>query len=303
MVKASTTHRPPGSKSGLVPGRLLLDEARREGRAVAALNFYNAETLLAHVGAANEHGASIILQTTESTISYLGLRMVVAMARAAAEEMGRPAALHLDHGASYDLAARCVEAGYTSVMIDGSKLPFDENCALTRRVVGMAHAAGVSVEGELGHVAHNDEGEDPSRFFTRPELAARFVAETGVDALAVAVGTAHGFYKGEVRLDFGRLSRIREAVGETALVLHGGSGVPDELLRRAVACGINKINFGTELKDAFTLAVKRSLAATDEIDLRKTFAPAVAAVRDVSLNKIRVCSAQGSDPRRATAEG
>ena len=303
MVKASTTHRPPGSKSGLVPGRLLLDEARREGRAVAALNFYNAETLLAHVGAANEHGASIILQTTESTISYLGLRMVVAMARAAAGEMGRPAALHLDHGASYDLAARCVEAGYTSVMIDGSRLPFDENCALTRRVVGMAHAAGVSVEGELGHVAHNDEGEDPSRFFTRPERAARFVAETGVDALAVAVGTAHGFYKGEVRLDFERLSRIREAVGETALVLHGGSGVPDELLRRAVACGINKINFGTELKNAFTLAVKRSLAATDEIDLRKTFAPAVAAVRDVSLDKIRVCSAQGSDPRRATAEG
>jgi ketose-bisphosphate aldolase len=286
-----------------VPSRVLLDEARREGRAVAALNFYNAETLLAHVGAANEHGASIILQTTESTINYLGLRMVVAMARAAAGEMGRPAALHLDHGASYDLAARCVEAGYTSVMIDGSKLPFDENCALTRRVVGMAHAAGVSVEGELGHVAHNDEGEDPSRFFTRPELAARFVVETGVDALAVAVGTAHGFYKGEVRLDFERLSRIRGAVGETALVLHGGSGVPDELLRRAVACGINKINFGTELKDAFTLAVKRSLNATDEIDLRKTFAPAVAAVREVSLDKIRVCSAQGSDPRRATAEG
>jgi ketose-bisphosphate aldolase len=303
MVKASTTHRPPGGKSGLVPGRLLLDEARREGRAVAALNFYNAETLLAHVGAANEHGASIILQTTESTINYLGLRMVVAMARAAAEELGRPAALHLDHGASYDLAARCVEAGYTSVMIDGSKLPFDENCALTRRVVGMAHAAGVSVEGELGHVAHNDGGEDPSRFFTRPERAARFVAETGVDALAVAVGTAHGFYKGEVRLDLELLSRIREAVGETALVLHGGSGVPDELLRRAVACGINKINFGTELKNAFTLAVKRSLNATDEIDLRKTFAPAVAAVREVSLNKIRICSARGSDPRRATAEG
>jgi len=139
---------------GLVPSRSLLDAARREGRAVAALNFYNAETLLAHVRAANECRASVILQTTESTISYLGLRLIVAMARAAAEEMEMPSALHLDHGASYDLAARCVDAGYTSVMIDGSRLPFAENCALTRRVVEVAHAAGVSVEGELGLSSH-----------------------------------------------------------------------------------------------------------------------------------------------------
>jgi ketose-bisphosphate aldolase len=215
------------------------------------------------------------------------------MARAAAEEMARPVALHLDHGGGYELAARCVEAGYTSVMIDGSKLPFDENVEVTRRVVELAHAAGVSVEGELGHVAHNEEGGDISRIFTRPEDASRFVEATGVDALAVAVGTAHGFYKGEVRLDFERLGRIRDAVGDAAaLVLHGGSGVPDELLRRAVECGIRKINFGTELKNAFTLAVKPSLSASDEIDLRKTFAPAVEAVREISSAKIRVCSLQ-----------
>ncbi|HEX8151045.1 MAG TPA: class II fructose-bisphosphate aldolase [Pyrinomonadaceae bacterium] len=280
-----------GAGRTLVPSRRLLEEARREGRAVAALNFYNAETLRAHVGAANECGASVILQTTESTIKYLGLGMVVAMARAAAEEIERPVALHLDHGGSYELAARCVEAGYTSVMIDGSKLPFGENVGVTRRVVELAHAAGVSVEGELGHVAHNQEGGDISRFYTLPEDASRFVGETGVDALAVAVGTAHGFYKGEVRLDFGRLEQIRDAVGgRAALVLHGGSGVPDELLRRAVSCGIRKINFGTELKNAFTLAVKRSLSAGDEIDLRKTFAPAVEAVREISSAKIRVCS-------------
>src|SRR5215207_7496803 len=264
-----------------VPSRQLLEEARREGRAVAALNFYNAETLRAHVQAANECGASVILQTTESTIKYLGIGMVVAMARAAAEEIERPVALHLDHGGSYELAARCVEAGYTSVMIDGSKLPFDENVGVTRRVVELAHAAGVSVEGELGHVAHNEEGGDISRF----------VEATGVDALAVAVGTAHGFYKGEVRLDFERLEQIRDAVGSAAaLVLHGGSGVPDDLMRKAVECGIRKINFGTELKNAFTLAVKRSLMASDEIDLRKTFAPAVEAVREISSAKIRVCS-------------
>jgi ketose-bisphosphate aldolase len=293
MGDNAETGRAPGR--GLVPTRQILDEARRERRAVAALNFYNAETLRAHVDAAKALDAPIILQTTESTINYLGIGLAVAMARAAAEECLQPVALHLDHGASYDLAARCVDAGYSSVMIDGSKLPFGENCALTRRVVEMAHAAGVSVEGELGHVAHNDDaaGGDAARFYTDPGAARRFVEETGVDALAVAVGTAHGFYKGEVRIDFGRLAAIREAVGLTALVLHGGSGVGDDLLSRAVESGISKINFGTELKNAFTLSVKASLAASDDIDLRRTFAPAVEAVRKVSAAKIQACRASG----------
>ena len=278
----------------LVASRPLLSAAYRSQSAVAALNFYNAETLLAHIRAANALRASIILQTTESTINYLGLGLIVAMARAAAAQMEKPVALHLDHGGSYELAERCVEAGYTSVMFDGSKLPFAENCALTRRVVELAHAHGVSVEGELGHVAHNDEAaaDDITSFYTRPEDALRFVEETGVDALAVAIGTAHGFYKGEVRLDFERLDRIRDAVGErAALVLHGGSGVPEELLRRAVAHGISKINFGTELKDAFTRAVKTTLADTDEIDLRKTFAPAIYAVQQMAAAKIKICRA------------
>lgn len=277
----------------LVPSRQLLAAAMSERSAVAALNFYNAETLRAHINAANEAACSIILQTTESTINYLGLRMAVAMARAAAEEAQQPMALHLDHGTSYDLAARCIDAGYTSVMIDGSKLPFEENVAITRRVVELARARGVSVEGELGHVPHNEEApedtEDIAKFYTRPEDAARFVAETGVDALAVAVGTAHGFYKGAVRLDFERLEQIRDAVGDVALVLHGGSGLPAGLMRRAIECGIAKINFGTELKNAFTLAVKQSLADSDDIDLRRTFAPAVKAVQEISAAKIRVC--------------
>ena len=273
----------------LVSSRKLLDAARLSGCAVAALNFYNAETLRAHLNAANAAGAPIILQTTEATINYLGIRLAVAMARAAADEAAQPFALHLDHGASYELAARCVGAGYTSVMIDGSKLPFAQNVALTRRVVQIARAAGVSVEGELGHVAHNDDGDDPARFFTRPDDARRFVAQTGVDALAVAVGTAHGFYKGEVKLDFPRLQEIRDAVGEVALVLHGGSGVPDELMQEAIRCGIAKINFGTELKNAFTRAVKASLLASEDIDLRRTFAPAIQAVQNVSAAKIRVC--------------
>jgi len=276
-------------KSRLVPSYGLLRAAQVEGKAVAALNFYNAETLRAHINAANECQAPIILQTTESTINYLGIEMAVAMATAAAGEIVKPVALHLDHGASFDLVRRCIDAGYSSVMIDGSKLPFAKNVQLTRKVVEIAHAAGISVEGELGHVAQTADGGDITQFYTQPEDARRFVEETEVDALAVAIGTAHGFYTGDVRLDFARLREIRDAVGDTALVLHGGSGVPDELMKEAIRNGIAKINFGTELKNAFTLAVRKSLLSSDDIDLRRTFAPAIKAVEEVSKSKIRIC--------------
>lgn len=275
----------------LCPSRQLLDAASREGKAVAALNFYNAETLIAHVRAANALGESIILQTTEATIDYLGLGMIRGMAAAAADQLEHPVALHLDHGSSYDLAARCIDRGYTSVMIDGSKLSFADNCALSRRVVELAHAAGVSVESELGHVGQNSEpAAGDKQFLTEPNDARRFVNETEVDALAVAVGTAHGFYKGEVKLDFDRLREISAAVPNTPLVLHGGSGVSADLLRRAIACGIRKVNFGTELKNAFTRAIKTSLSSSDDIDLRRTFAPAISAVEEISRSKIQICS-------------
>ena len=270
----------------------LLESARHSGTAVAALNFYNAETLLAHVRAARGLNRSIILQTTESTIDYLGLSMIIGMAKAAAEQLEQPIALHLDHGASYDLAARCIDHGYTSVMIDGSRLPFKENCEVTRKVVELAHSSGVSVEGELGHVAHNDQvdQEDASAFYTQPENASRFVEETSVDSLAVAVGTAHGFYKGAVHIDFDRLRQIKKAVPNTPLVLHGGSGVSAQLLQASVEAGICKINFGTELKNAFTRSVKSTLSTTDDIDLRRTFLPAIAAVETISREKIQICS-------------
>ena len=269
----------------------LLDAATRAGNAVAALNFYNAETLIAHVRAANALNESIILQTTEATINYLGFSMIIGMARAAADQLEKPVALHLDHGSSYDLAAHCIEHGYTSVMIDGSKMSFADNCALTRRTVDLAHSTGVAVEGELGHVGQNsDSTAATTDFFTEPTDAARFVTETGVDALAVAVGTAHGFYRGEVRLDFDRLKEISAAVPDTPLVLHGGSGVSAELLREAIAAGIRKINFGTELKNAFTKAVKASLSSSDDIDLRRTFSPAISAVEEISRSKIQICA-------------
>ena len=286
----------------LCPSRPLLDDATRTGKAVAALNFYNAETLLAHMRAAKALNASVILQTTEATINYLGLRMIVAMANAAADELEEPVALHLDHGSSYELAARCIEHGYTSVMIDGSKLSFSDNCSITRRVTELAHSTGVSVEGELGHVGQNNEtaSGDRTQFFTRPEDASRFVNETEVDALAVAVGTAHGFYKGAVEIDFDRLKQINAALPHTPLVLHGGSGVSAELLQKAIVCGIRKVNFGTELKNAFTQSVKASLSSSDDIDLRRTFLPAISAVEEMSKSKIRICS-RPTDERQASS--
>ena len=275
----------------LCPSRPLLDAATRAGKAIAALNFYNAETLIAHVRAAKASNESIILQTTEATIDYLGFGIIVAMARAAADQLEQPVALHLDHGRSYQLAARCIDHGYTSVMIDGSKLSFADNCAVTRRVVEVAHAAGVSVEGELGHVGQNtDPNAAATKFLTEANDAARFVSETNVDALAVAIGTAHGFYKGEVKLDFDRLQEISAAVPNTPLVLHGGSGVSAELLQKSIALGIRKVNFGTELKNAFTRAVKHSLSSSDDIDLRRTFAPAISAVEEISRSKIQICA-------------
>ena len=275
----------------LCPSRPLLDAATHAGKAIAALNFYNAETLIAHLRAAKANNESIILQTTEATIDYLGLGMIIGMATAAADLVEQPVALHLDHGRSYELAARCIDKGYTSVMIDGSKMSFADNCAVTRRVVELAHSAGVSVEGELGHVGQNNEPtSSAAQFLTEANDAARFVSETDVDALAVAIGTAHGFYKGEVKLDFGRLQEINAAVPNTPLVLHGGSGVSAELLQKCIAFGIRKVNFGTELKNAFTGAIKRSLSASDDIDLRRTFAPAISAVEEISRFKIQICS-------------
>jgi fructose-bisphosphate aldolase, class II len=275
----------------LCPSRPLLDAATRAGKAIAALNFYNAETLIAHVRAVRATNESIILQTTEATIDYLGLEMIVAMATAAADQLEQPVALHLDHGRSYELAARCIDHGYTSVMIDGSKMSFADNCSVTRRVVELAHAAGVSVEGELGHVGQNsDPTATTTQFLTEANDAARFVTETNVDALAVAIGTAHGFYKGEVKLDFVRLQEINAAVPNTPLVLHGGSGVSAELLQKSIALGIRKVNFGTELKNAFTRAVKHSLSSSDDIDLRRTFSPAISAVEEISRSKIQICA-------------
>jgi tagatose 1,6-diphosphate aldolase GatY/KbaY len=266
---------------GLVNAKELLQEAMRSRTAVGAFNFYNLESLLAVVRAATR---GVILQTTDSTINHCTLPLVMSMARTVAESCPVPLALHLDHATSLEVVRQCVEAGYTSVMIDGSKLPFEKNVEITREAARIAHARGVPVEGELGRIGR-DEAVVVSNF-TEPGQAAEFVKLTGVDSLAVSIGNSHGFYQDEVKLDFGRLERIRDAA-RIPLVLHGGSGIPDADLRRAIQGGICKINVATELKDAFMAKIRES---GKEIDLRKAFKPAMEEVSRIVRRKIEIFS-------------
>lgn len=201
----------------------LLKKCQRDRTAVLATNFYNFETLTAVMQAAQRMQAPVLLQLTRSSINYMGLEQAVGMGRRAIADYGVEGWIHLDHGGSVELVERCLDAGFDSVMIDASERPFDENVSTTRRVVELARPYGVNVEAELGYVAKLGQAQGGG--FTTPEEAARFVEATGVDALAVAIGSAHGFYKQAPRLDIERLAQIHAAT-DAALVLHGSSGIP-----------------------------------------------------------------------------
>ncbi|NLY56700.1 MAG: class II fructose-1,6-bisphosphate aldolase [Firmicutes bacterium] len=272
----------------LVSLRELLQEAKRGRYAIGAFNFSNLETLRAIILAAQRRSAPVIIQTSQTAIKYAGLEYIVAMARVAGEQAGVPVVLHLDHGTDLATIEACIKAGYSSVMIDASHHSFTENIRLTKEVVAMAHAHGVSVEAELGRLAGQEDeisvGEREAAF-TDPAEARAFVEETGVDALAVAVGTAHGLYRGEPHLDFLRLQQIAELVS-IPLVLHGASGVPDASIRQAIACGISKINIDTELRIAFYRAVKNFLDHHDTYDPRKFLSPAIDAMAELVEAKI-----------------
>lgn len=278
--------------------RELLMDARRHSYAVGAFNVENMEMIQAVIAAAQAERAPVLLQTTPGTLKYAGTALFSAMARALAEKASVPVALHLDHGDSFDLCARAAADGYTSLMIDGSKLPLEENIALARRVVEMAALCPgrPAVEAELGKLGGKEDdlevkpGDD---LYTDPEEAARFVAETGIDSLAVAIGTAHGFYKGKPKLAFDRLARLRDAVS-IPLVLHGSSGVPDEDVQRAITLGVCKVNFATELRVAYTQAVRECLQNDAAVyDPKKFGAPARKAVVDLVRHRIHVCGANG----------
>ena len=236
----------------------MLRAARKEKRAVGAFNVANYETALAVLKAAESEKSPVIIQVYDRLFqSYKAADIAGTLIRLA-QRANQPIALHLDHGSSLDHVAVALHAGYSSVMFDGSRLPYEENAAKTKLAVELAHAAGCSAEGEIGHVAQGDETS-----LTSVDEAVSFAEATGVDALAVSIGTAHGYYKAEPKLDLARCKAIGEALPDLPLVLHGGSGTPLEAVRESIRCGMAKINIATEYMDTY---LKSSRAELEKLD-------------------------------------
>lgn len=234
----------------------LLKNAQANGTAIGAFNIENMEMAQAVIDAANEANRPVILQTTSSTLKYAPPSVYAGMVSALAEKSRVPVAMHLDHGNSYALSMECIEAGYTSVMYDGSLLSFEENIRITQEVV---EAAGnIPVEAELGSVGGKEDDHEAENTYTDPDQAAEFAMRTGIGSLAIAIGTAHGVYKGEPKLDIDRLTAIRKRVN-VPLVLHGASGLSAEVVRICIREGICKVNFATELRIAYSDGVKAYL--------------------------------------------
>ncbi|CCF09106.1 ketose 1,6-bisphosphate aldolase [Pantoea ananatis] len=241
-----------------------LAHAQKQGYALGAFNVLDTHFLRALFAAAEQQRSPFIINIAEVHFKYVTLDQLVEAIKFEAAKHAIPVVLNLDHGLHFEAVMQAIRLGFTSVMFDGSTLSYEENIRQTREVVKAAHAVGVSVEAELGAVGGDEGGalfgEADSEKFTDPRLAAEFVRETGIDTLAVAIGNAHGKYKGEPKLDFDRLAVIREQTG-VPLVLHGGSGISDADFRRAISLGIHKINFYTGMSQAALDAVERSLAS------------------------------------------
>lgn len=278
----------------LVTTKEMLLDAQKKGYGVCAFNVENMEMVQAVAAAAEELRAPVIMQTTSSTLKYADPALYFAMVAAAAKKASVPIAVHLDHGSGFDIAVKAFRAGYTSVMIDGSHSPFEENVAITKSVVDFCHAGGVPVEAELGKVGGKEDDVDGGNGgLTDPEDAVAFAEATGVDSLAVAIGTAHGVYKGTPRLDIDRLSAIRKVVS-IPLVLHGTSGVPDEAVQECIRRGMCKVNYATDLRIAFTAGVKEFLAQKpDAIDPKQYSAVGREKVKEYVKGRILVCGSNG----------
>ncbi|HHT90559.1 MAG: class II fructose-1,6-bisphosphate aldolase [Bacillota bacterium] len=280
----------------LVSGKELFQAAKAGGYAVGAFNLNNMEILQAIIEAAEEENSPVFIQASQGGIKYAGIEYIAGMAKVAADKVKVPIALNLDHGTSFTQVVQCVRHGFSAVMIDGSKHPFEENIAVTQKVVEVAHPNGVSVEAELGKIGGVEDDivvASAEATFTDPKEAAEFVERTNVDALAVAIGTAHGVYKGEPKLDFKRLEEIAAST-DVPLVLHGASGIGDEQIRRAIPYGVTKINIDTDLRVAFSQAIKDLLAKKpNEIDPRKILGPARDAMKEVARAKMRLFGSAG----------
>lgn len=262
-----------------------LKKCKEEGTALLAANFYNFETLKGLLLAAQKTNSSLILQTSESTLRYLGIKPAKALADSMLMEYHVQGWIHLDHGSSIEIVRKCLDAGFDSVMIDASEKSFSENVKITKEVVEIAERYQANVEAELGYVAKL--GQEQSLEPTSAVEAKTFVEETGVNALAVAIGNAHGFYKEKPHLNFERLEEIRK-VTDCCLVLHGSSGIPDDQLQKAISLGISKVNLATEIKDVFMKTLQSILKDNQEIDLRKVFPAAIDAVEKLITRKLEV---------------
>lgn len=275
----------------LVTIKELLEAAQKGNYAVGAFNCNNMEIVQAIVQAAEEENSPVIVQASQGAIKYAGLEYISALTKLAAENAKIPVALHLDHGTSYEQIIQCIRNGFSSVMIDGSALPLGENIALTRKVVEAARPIGVSVEAELGKIGGTEDDisvDEHEATYTDPREAKEFVEATDVDALAIAIGTAHGVYKGEPKLDFDRLKEIVGLV-KIPIVLHGSSGVPDEAIKKAISIGVSKINIDTNIREAFMNKVKDVLTDNPkEIDPRKVLGPGREAMKEIIKEKIRL---------------
>jgi tagatose 1,6-diphosphate aldolase GatY/KbaY len=256
----------------------ILLAAQKGHYAVGAFNIENMEMAQAIIQAGEELNAPLIIQTTPSTLKYASPYLFCAMVKTLAEASKIPIAMHLDHGASFEECCQTIRAGYTSVMIDGSKLSFEDNIAVTKKVVEMAACSSVPVEAELGTVGGKEdthEVKDKDALYTNPAQAKEFAERTGISSFAVAIGTAHGFYKGIPKLDFDRLKQILDVVS-IPLVLHGASGVPDDSVRQSITLGICKVNFATELRAHYTDACRKVLTDPEVFDPKNMEPPPAA---------------------------
>lgn len=297
----------------LITSKEMFKKAYEGGYAIGAFNVNNMEIVQGITEAAKEKSAPLILQVSAGARKYANHTYLMNLVESALEETGLPICLHLDHGDSFELCKECIDGGFTSVMIDGSHLPFEENVELTKQVVDYAHPRGVVVEGELGRLAGIEDAvnvAEEDAIFTNPAEVEQFVEKTGVDSLAVAIGTSHGAYKfkGEPRLRFDILEEIQRRVPNFPIVLHGASsvmpkyvekinkyggempgaqGVPEEMLRKATSMGVCKVNIDSDLRLAFTASIREHMAENPaDFDPRKYLRPARDSIKEVVKHKI-----------------
>ncbi len=280
----------------LIPMKELLLKGQKHAYAVPSFNFYNQPSVDGIVEEAEARESPVILMASGRYVRYMGLRHAAALGIQAAEKVKTPVALLLDHDDTLELAQSCAEAGFTSIMIDGSRRPIDENTALTRSVVEMARARGLTVEAELGAVGGVEdavfgEEEEGKLVLVDPDQAAAFVKNTGVDCLAPAIGNVHGITKQSPRLDLDLLRRVRKAV-DVPLVLHGGSGIEDAAVREIIAIGVSKFNVGSEIKRAWKDGLSEYFS-TGKYEPRLASEAAKAAVRAVAGRKIELAGSAG----------